>query len=103
MKNKSKHIKKVLIIPILFLAVIWLVPIHIGWYKEMPYCIFRFQVFEYQQHDYGETTWQGIFIQLHPKKYGTYVFLKKIGGVKAYFGIEDLPYELSKECCGWEK
>ena len=100
----KKNIKRILVLIVLLIfSMVWFVPIHIGWYKEMPYCMFRLEVFEYNQHGYGKTKWKDIFIRMKPTKYGSFVFYEKIGGTKAYFGLEPLPYKLTKECCGWEK
>ncbi|GGW76075.1 hypothetical protein DFQ11_1392 [Winogradskyella epiphytica] len=104
MNRVRKNIKRLLSsILILALAIIWFVPIHIGWYREMPYCMFRFQVFEYQQHDYNQTNWKDIFIRMRPNKYGSFDFHERVGGMKAYFRLERLTYQLTKECCSWEK
>lgn len=99
--EKTKRI--LLLILIFAFSIIWFIPIHIGWYREMPYCMFRFQVFKYQQHDYNQSSWKDIFIRMRPHKYGSFEFYEKVGGIKAYFGLEPLPYKLTKECCGWEK
>lgn len=90
---RSKRILAVLI-TIVF-CIIWFVPIPIGWHGEVPYCRFRFQVFEYQQHDYNQTSWKDIFFRTQPHKYFSFEFTEKVGGAKTYFGLESLPFELT--------
>lgn len=101
MKSWIKKISLVLLM--LSFCIIWFVPFHIGWYREMPYCKFRFQVFSYQTHDYGSTDWQDRLLRMRPNKYDAYYFHKKVGGIKTYFGLEPLPIKLTKDCCGWDK
>lgn len=71
------------------LSWIWFVPVHVGYIGEVAVCKFRFQVLEFDRHDYGgygELT--DLFIDLRPNKYGTAIFYKKIGGWKEYFGLK---------------
>ena len=83
---------------------IWFVPIYIGQRGESPVCKFRFQVFEYNSHDYsGYGNFSDLFIKTFPNKYGSIEFHSKIGGVKEYFGLKSFEYETEEQYFGKEK
>lgn len=97
----SKIILSVLIIGFSW---IWFVPIYIGQRGESPVCKFRFQVFEYDSHDYsGYGNFLDLFVKSIPKKYGTIVFYRKIGGTKEYFGLKSFEYQTKEQYFGKEK
>lgn len=79
---------------------IWFVPTYVGQKGENAVCKFRFQVFEFERHDYG--TIADWFVVLRPKKYGTVQFYKKIGGWKEYFGIKKVEHQTYREYFGKE-
>ncbi|WP_271784856.1 hypothetical protein [Aquimarina algiphila] len=82
---------------------IWFVPIHVGQIGESPVCKFRFQVFEYEVHDYsGYGNIQDLLIRTVPVKYGAFDFYKKIGGWKEYFGLKKAEYQTYEEYFGKE-
>lgn len=98
-KRKVKVALKVKISKIIISALIigfswiWFIPIYIGQSGESPVCKFRFQVFEYETHDYsGHGDLKDIFIRPIPRKYGTMDFHRKIGGWKEYFGFIKAEY-----------
>ncbi|MCL5247790.1 hypothetical protein M4I21_18430 [Cellulophaga sp. 20_2_10] len=88
-KNKRSHfLKKVLFIfALIGFSYIWFVPIEIGWKNDLlPVCKFRFQIFEYDTHDYsGYGNFNDLLFSLEPKKYGMIDIHKKIGSWQEYF------------------
>ncbi len=77
----------------------WFVPIDIGWKNELlPVCKFRFQIFEYDTHDYsGHGDFNDLFLSIKPKKYGMMDIHRKVGGWKEYFGLNSLENIIDKD------
>ncbi|WP_282079391.1 hypothetical protein [Aquimarina algiphila] len=103
-KNLKRLIRNIILsIMIVGFSWIWFVPIHVGQIGESPVCKFRFQVFEYEVHDYsGYGNIQDLLIRTVPVKYGAFDFYKKIGGWKEYFGLKKAEYQTYEEYFGKE-
>ncbi|WP_160114310.1 hypothetical protein [Aquimarina sp. AU119] len=103
-KNLKRLIRNIILsIMIVGFSWIWFVPIHVGQIGESPVCKFRFQVFEYEVHDYsGYGNIQDLLIRTVPVKYGAFDFYKKIGGWKEYFGLKKEEYQTYEEYFGKE-
>ena len=71
---------------------IWFVPIDIGWKNDLlPVCKFRFQIFQYDEHDYSVYgDFNDLFLSLEPKKYGMMDIFKKVGGWQEYFELTNI-------------
>ncbi|WP_271785422.1 hypothetical protein, partial [Aquimarina algiphila] len=102
-KRKRNHLlqKLLLVLCITIFNYIWFIPIEIGWRGELPVCKFRFQVFEYDTHDYsGHGDFKDLFFRSTPKKYGMIDIHEKIGGWKEYFGLKSFEYDTNEEYFG---
>ncbi len=104
-KDIKRLVSKIMLsILIIGFSWIWFVPIYIGQRGESPVCKFRFQVFEYDSHDYsGYGNFSDLFVKTLPIKYGTIVFYRKIGGMKEYFGLKSFEYQTEEQYFGKEK
>lgn len=104
-RNLKKLIQKILILALIIsFSWIWFVPFYVGQRGELAVCKFRFQVLEFDHHDYngyGDLT--DLFIELQPKEYGQTVFYEKIGGWKEYFGFKKAHYQTYEAYFGKEK
>ena len=89
---KKRLIKTTLILlAINIFSLIWFIPFDVKQEGEVSVCKFRFQVYEYNVHDYGTShILDTIFCydRSKCKKYGSLVFYDKIGGWKEYFGLK---------------
>lgn len=93
--------KIIISVIILGFSWIWFVPIHIGQRGELPVCKFRFQVFEYDTHDYsGHGNIDDLFFKSIPEKYGMIDLYTKIGGWEEYFGLKSFEYETDEQYFG---
>ena len=87
--KKKVYISMILIFISLFLIGFYQ-PIHAGWCGEKPVLKFRFQVAEYDAHDYGRTILTEAFFEIDVNKidkYGSLTWFYRVGGLKEYFGI----------------
>lgn len=100
---RSLIFKLIILILLLGFSWIWFIPMYVGQRSELAVCKFRFQVFEYDTHDYGYGNWNDHFFRMIPHKYGSIVFHSKIGGWKEYFGLKKFEYKTYKEYFGEEK
>ncbi len=103
-KNSKRLMGKIFLsIMLIGLSWIWFVPMHVGQIGESPVCKFRFQVYQYDVHDYsGYGDIQDVLIRTKPAKYGTIHLQSKIGGWKEYFGLNRAEYQTDEEYFGKE-
>ncbi len=89
-KNLKRLIRNIILsIMIVGFSWIWFVPIHVGQIGESPVCKFRFQVFEYEVHDYsGYGNIQDLLIRTVPVKYRAFDFYKKNRWLERIFWIK---------------
>lgn len=107
--KRTKNLKRLIVKGIVSILIIgfswiWFVPMYVGQRGESPVCKFRFQVFEYDSHDYsGYGNFSDLFFKTIPNKYGTIDFYRKIGGVKEYFGLKSFEFQTEEQYFGKEK
>ena len=86
-----------IILTVNILSTIWFIPFHIGYRGEVAICKFRFQVYEYDCHDYGSSHILDNIVCYNREmcgKYGCTVFYNRVGKWKEYFGMQKLNFEI---------
>ncbi len=85
---------------------LWFLPSYAGQRGESTVTKFRFQVYETDSHDYGESYLLESLFCFHWAqcgKYGTMAFYERVGGWQEYLGLKDFEHQSYEEYFGKEQ